>query len=379
LDDFYNLLVKDRDDKPGHELKLDLDGSRHAIEISNRFSKKSNYWVSYVVRTVSELIVAGVLFGSVLALGLPSLFNGEGGVLPCNVYGHMFECSGHPKSFYEIISVLVLVLLAFYIVLAFYNVTWLSFASLGKLSKVMCKYRLYLRNTEGKESLVTNKELLGNLWDIYYNNKDLKLLLNLLAESSGLASALRILALFDDDLRVKMQPSKVKITKSAMPKYISTTDEANDEDSKEYDVKVSFLNAEAVEHIFSDKDAFSHLYTVEISPPTDKCAQVTSIRIGADGKPKKGPSIFAFETTEENYDDIVDIGGQGEPDTVALKLGQNKTPSTRMSVSLDGLSLEQEYVIRVCTVVNGHTIAKKTEVLKAVIKPKESSGEQVEK
>ena len=94
-------------------------------------------------------------------------------------------------QFYEIISILVLGLLFFYLLLSFYNLIWLSFASLGKLSKVMLSYRTYLRKTMGKDELMDNKELLGNLWDIYYNNKDLKLLLNLLAESSGLASSLR--------------------------------------------------------------------------------------------------------------------------------------------------------------------------------------------
>ena len=38
---------------------------------------------------------------------------------------------------------------------------------------------------------ISDKELLGDLWDVYYNNKDLRMLLNLLAESSGIASSLR--------------------------------------------------------------------------------------------------------------------------------------------------------------------------------------------
>ena len=53
----------------------------------------------------------------------------------------------------------------------------------------------------GKDEPMDNKELLGNLWDIYYNNKDLKLLLNLLAESSGLASSLRYAFGFSSEFR----------------------------------------------------------------------------------------------------------------------------------------------------------------------------------
>ena len=102
MDNFYNLLVKDTDNKPGHDLHLDLDGSRHAIEICNRFSKKSNYWMSYLSRTIAELLVALVLLGWVTSYGLPHIADLNSvwwdTVLPCDVYGHMFECSGHPQQ-----------------------------------------------------------------------------------------------------------------------------------------------------------------------------------------------------------------------------------------------------------------------------------------
>ena len=47
---------------------------------------------------------------------------------------------------------------------------------------------------------VESEELLGNLWHTYYNNKDLRMLLNLLTESSGVASSLR----YTDCLRVNV-------------------------------------------------------------------------------------------------------------------------------------------------------------------------------
>ena len=99
LDDFYNLLQKDDEDEktaPG------LGGSRHAIEISHRFSKKSNYWMSYTVRTISELIVALALFTWMIVIGLVEgiqwrVYNVDN-VIPCDVYGHWYECSGHSEE-----------------------------------------------------------------------------------------------------------------------------------------------------------------------------------------------------------------------------------------------------------------------------------------
>ena len=40
-------------------------------------------------------------------------------------------------------------------------------------------------------------QILGELYHIYYNNRDLRLLLNLLATSSGIAPAIAIMTLFD--------------------------------------------------------------------------------------------------------------------------------------------------------------------------------------
>ena len=60
----------------------------------------------------------------------------------------------------------------------------------------MSTYKANMREKAG-ESEKTDKELLGDLYDIYYNNRDLKLLLDLLARSSGVAPAIAIIALLD--------------------------------------------------------------------------------------------------------------------------------------------------------------------------------------
>ena len=112
--------------------------------------------------------------------------------------------------------------------------------------------------------------------------------------------------MFDEELRSKMQPSNVNIEKD-----YSTNDETA------YDIKVSFEHAEAVRDIFNNANDFSHLYTVEISPPAEGSPQVTSIRIGSDGKPKKGPSVF---TDDYVHEDEGDGAGGDNDDTVALKM-----------------------------------------------------------
>ena len=42
-----------------------------------------------------------------------------------------------------------------------------------------------------------DEKILGDLYEIYYNNRDLKLFLELLAMSSGVAPAISVMAMFD--------------------------------------------------------------------------------------------------------------------------------------------------------------------------------------
>ena len=60
----------------------------------------------------------------------------------------------------------------------------------------MSTYKSNMRSREG-DTMKTDKQILGDLYDIYYNNRDLRLLLDLLVTSSGVAPAIAIITLFD--------------------------------------------------------------------------------------------------------------------------------------------------------------------------------------
>ncbi len=65
----------------------------------------------------------------------------------------------------------------------------------------MVSFRDHLRKANPDK---VDKQLLGGLYDVYYNNWDLKLLLDLLAASSGIAPCLRVLCLFDKSFRYSL-------------------------------------------------------------------------------------------------------------------------------------------------------------------------------
>ena len=57
----------------------------------------------------------------------------------------------------------------------------------------------------------TDKELFGDLYDIYYNNRDLRLLLDLLATSSGVAPAISVMTLFDKVIQIIQEILKTQL------------------------------------------------------------------------------------------------------------------------------------------------------------------------
>ena len=90
---------------------------------------------------------------------------------------------------------IVIILLSLYFLLNLYNTAWLLVPSMGKLRRIM-------KNFREKRSANTNSQL----EDFYFNNRDVRLLLNLLSDSQGLASPLRCLALIDQSFHDDLSP-----------------------------------------------------------------------------------------------------------------------------------------------------------------------------
>ena len=192
---------------------------------------------------------------------------------------------------------------------------------------------------------------------MYYNNRDLKLLLDLLAESSGVATSLRVLALFDKNLRFKSEPSNLKVSMASYHDAVEEEeDKENDKKHQVYDVDVEFEDAKAVKELFSQIRKVAWVYTVEISPPTTR-SSIKHVKSG------------------QSYADVVagrgDVNGAGvemQPLTTIQSVSpEHTTKESRMKVPLYDLEPTKEYVIRVCTIVNGKTISRRTEKIKPKI------------
>lgn len=95
-------------------------------------------------------------------------------------------------KFYLYVLIVAVGLLVLFLLTTFFTLMYLLCPCGGELASFMRSYKSKLKSAakmEGGET--SSKDLLGELHEIYYENRDLRLLLDLLAKSSGLAPPLR--------------------------------------------------------------------------------------------------------------------------------------------------------------------------------------------
>lgn len=369
LDTFYNLLVKEalendalmtssstsKESNPSPNsmpsgggpnmttttsiIPLDLENTKMAVEVSYSFKNSSSYFYSYLIRTLSETGVAAALLVWLVILGLPAIRKDE--IIYCVTRGYHFECAGHPQEFYMYVLFITIAILFGYLLCCIYNLLWLIIPRMRSLSKVMNDYRReVIRQQKELGNTATDHQMLGNLYDVFYNNKDLQLLLNLLAVSSGISPSLRILTLFDKNFRSKMEPCDLDVSINPSP---------SDPNSK-IDVDISFDDPVAIRNNFSKMKDVTTIYTIELIPPPP-CGG-------------SGVHVFKYGFDEEDDEGILpmvvsrakNVRSKKITNDIELeKLKNNRLKRLRYS----SLDLNQEYTIRVCTIVNGRAIARK--------------------
>ena len=193
----------------------------------------------------------------------------------------------------------------------------------------------------------SRKIVYDGLTKYYYEHSDLRLLLNLWAESHSLATSLKVLALFDPqfnkDLKVpdinfpNLPPKKAKRTGL---KSICIDDGGVFEHQvvEIYNLDVSFDHAPANDGILAEiKKNIPFMYTVEIFPSTKK----TSIIV-------VDVPLHLQKPSTQKYDDI-------EMENIRDNAG---------NVTLEELELSKEYTISINTVVDGKTLACKVKTFK---------------
>ena len=187
----------------------------------------------------------------------------------------------------------------------------------------------------------------GGLTKYYYENPDLRLLLDLLSVSHGPAASLRVLALFDTEFNKELKVPDItfpnlppKIEKRVTSKNQITFDGKTcvELEEERYDLDIKFEHAPANETLFTHMRDMFFIYTIELSPPTTK----TSIIPVSNDSNTKDSHVVELEVNSRRSTS-----------------GKWKTAGERHI--LEDLDPTKEYTVQVNTVVNGITLAKRKE------------------
>merc|ERR1719464_2692791 len=182
LEAFYNLIIKeeiieskskkdegeeDKKENDGKDKDEAIEHNKLAYSVSNGSS--SNYFRSYLIRTIAELLISTGIFSWLIINGYEPFFGDNGNsqgsaiygtkAVLCNIDVFWYHCTGIPFQFYLIIFMAALVLLLLYILSCSYVLVWLLVPSIGNLSNAMDKFASKFEELhELDENEVTGKE-----------------------------------------------------------------------------------------------------------------------------------------------------------------------------------------------------------------------------
>ena len=118
-------------------------------------------------------------------------------------------------------------MLCIYLISTFFTLLWLLCPRFGRLATFMRQYEKRLKKAaknQNPDAEPSRAELLGEMNEIYYDNYDLRLLLDLLAATTGLSTPLRVMALLDRNFSNNYKPQIVSFERVAQIKEGAWTD-----------------------------------------------------------------------------------------------------------------------------------------------------------
>ena len=160
------------------------------------FMDSSQFYYGYLFLTISLLALASG-FALYFGYGGGAVFDEARAVICQTHQSYYYECHGIPYFFYLCSFYVSSAIMIAFIILQMYNLAWLCVPQMSQLWRVMDAYRTNMRRSSSEAAALSDSQLLGDLHHIYYNNKDLSLLLNLLAAGSGVAESLVIMTALD--------------------------------------------------------------------------------------------------------------------------------------------------------------------------------------
>ena len=315
------------------------ESKKEVVGLALHYHKATNLSTCYKYGKIAEIVLC-LAMAAVFGYGYTHIRDDRH--IHCSIYGVSYECDGPPTKFYTGILIATFAILPIYGFLAIYAVFWTwEHPIVAPLYDAIARYV--------HETVENNKEAsFSGLKQYFFGNPDVRMLLNLLTESKGLASALRVLALFDENFYEDLKVPDIyfpnlppKIEKRVCSKNVVSISKDNVEllqEEDRYDLDVRFNHAPANKTLFKRFAKMSFYYTIEIAPQTENT------------------SIIALK----NVNNLKNFERQN-----SMKLMKEDDVAENV---LEDLDPTKEYTVTVKTIANGVPLAFRTETFGPITK-----------
>ena len=206
----------------------------------------------------------------------------------CNIKHteYWYRCDGYPRQFYLCMTYISVILFMVYFTCSVFNLIWILKPNLRQraLSSAMEKIK--------EEFGLQDTDSTTDLHDLYFNNTDIKLLLDLYASTSGIAPGLRLLGLFDNEFGKLMKVRDLKVV---------TEVKNNDNDGDDQiDAIVTFKDAAFIKESIVKKLSANYVHSVEVSPKISSVRQHNLFKICLFSQNVMLPGILLCTSTNKS-------------------------------------------------------------------------------
>ena len=197
------------------------------------------------------------------------------------------------------------------------------------------------------------KEAWDQLNNYYYQQKDLRLLLNLLAETSGAFIPLRILALFDEKIHKLFEVRQIRVTIKKSEQKQDDHTQTKEDDLKGYELVLSFKRPLATNGMLKRMKRFMDVdceYLTELFPSIPTLQKSTKLRKNVE-LGEKMEDVIKIPLTNEKVSlktfDIVthsfeELKAENKKKREAGKEENTKTRTIRINTIVGGKALSYQ-------------------------------------
>ena len=230
-------------------------------------------------------------------------------------------------------------MLCVYLVSTTFTILWLLCPRFGRLATFMREYEKLLKKAamnKNAEVEPSRQELLGEMNEIYYENYDLRLLLDLLAATTGLSTPLRVLSLLDRNFRNNYKPRIISFERVAEIR------------EGEGDLRVEIAESDLARSVFARMSNLTCLYTLKITPRTDK----SNLEV----------VFFDQEEKIDHSSNILDYFRRN-------KVDEDSEVVPSQHVVFSGADPNISYTVKVTLILNGQAVAVSQKSVKVLVDP----------